>query len=220
MINFTILENYFPVINKDIIIGNYTFYIKLYQDKNGYFSLEVDISKKDTKEKHRFVQFLLGLGKDEPNELSCHDSEVPHFKIDYYQREEEAFSATIYFTFRNIAEEELIDYAKGTVVIITKMLRKYFENEDIDIANLSEVVYENSVISELLDYEEKVIDAFYICWKEGDLIVRQKGKDNFVIKTKHNLIKYLNFDYLKPIYLPLKEKIEINEKINSSSQIM
>jgi hypothetical protein len=208
MIEIADLEKYFPEANKEIFLDKYTFLIRLYKDKKDYFSIEVDVEQKDTKEKTRFVQFLLGLGKDESKGKSCHDGEKPHFKIDYYQREEETFQATIYFTFCNINEYEMMDYANGTIVIIARILRKYFENEEIDMVELKKIIFEEAILEEIGEFESRIIDAFYQCFQGGDLIVRQKGKEPLIIKTKHNLQKYLNKDYLQPIYLPLLEKID------------
>jgi len=39
------------------------------------------------------------------------------------------------------------------------------------------------------------------------ITVREKGKE-YIIKTQHQLSKYLDKTDLEPLYLPLREKIE------------
>lgn len=207
MIDVKSLEQYFTRINEDVPIDKYTFYIALLEKDNDCFTINVIVKQKDTKKEH-MIKFRLGIGKDKKQD-SVHATEEPHFEIDFYKREEKAFSATLYFTFFNILDEELFKYAKGTVVVIAKMLRSFFESRNLDILQLGKLIVEEDIFTELISFEPLLIDALYECYKNSELIVRLKGSAPIIVKTKHNLQKYLGTNSeSQPLYLGLLDKIE------------
>jgi len=207
MIDITELEQYFPKPNKSIKEGPYTFTISLFQDtEEEVFALNLKIQQEDTKEDH-LIKFRFGLGKDKESDSVTHKTHTPHFEIDLYKREKNSFSARIYFTFNEANDKEILKYAKGTVVIINKIIELFCKNHKIDKKLIDKLIYEGAIMAELSSYEPILIEALYNCYKKSDLIVRQDGKD-ITIKTKHNLSKYLSEEDLLPLYLPLLEKIK------------
>lgn len=210
MIDIAELEQYFPQPNKPIKEGPYTFRISLSQDtEKDIFVVNLKIKQEDTKENH-LIKFRLGLGKDKKTESVIHETHKPHFEVDLYRREKDSFSATIYFTFDESDDKKLMEYAKGTVVIISKIIGSFLKNNRIDKKLIEELVYEDAVMDELSSYEKGLIDALYECYKNSNLIVRQDGQA-IVIKTPHNLSKYLNIKDLKPLYLLLLKKIKATD---------
>jgi hypothetical protein len=205
MIDLTELEQYFPELNKPINIGSYTFTITLNQDKET-FVLNLKIKQKDTKENH-LIKFRFGLGKDKETESIAHETNKPHFEIDIYKRQKDAFSATLYFTFDKASDEELINYAKGTVTIISKIIDLFVKNHKLDKKIIEKLMYKEEIKKELSKYEPMLINALYDCYNKSQLVVRQGG-EIITIKTKHNLSKYLNIEDLKPLYLSLVRKIK------------
>jgi hypothetical protein len=209
MIDIAELEQYFPKPNEPIKEDPYTFRITLSQDtEKDIFVVNLKIKQEDTKEDH-LIKFRLGLGKDKKTLSDTHETNKPHFEVDIYKREKDSFSATIYFTFDESNDEKLMGYAKGTVVLISKIIESFLKNNGINKNLIEELVYEDAIMDELSSYEKGLIDALYECYKNSNLIVRQDGQA-VVIKTPHNLSKYLNTKDLKPLYLPLFKKI--NEK--------
>ncbi len=207
MIDITELEQYFPEPNKSIKEGPYIFTISLFQDTGGeVFVVNLKIKQKDTKENH-LIKFRFGIGKDEEADSVIHKTHKPHFEIDIYKREKDAFSATIYFTFNDPNDEEILKYAKGTVVIISRIIELFCKNHKIDKKLIDRLIYEEAIMTELSSYEPILIEALYNCYKKSDLVVRQYG-EAITIKTKHNLSKYLNKEDLRPLYIPLLEKIK------------
>ena len=207
MINLAELEQYFPEPNKPIKEGDYTFTISLKQDKEEeIFIINLKIKQNDTKEDH-LIKFRLGLGKHNKSNSTTHETHKPHFEIDIYKREKDSFSATIYFTFSEANEEQINEYAKGTVVIISRIIEKFCLNHNINKELIEELVYEEAVLDELSDFESNLIDALYDCYKKSELVVRQDG-EMIVIKSPHNLSKYLKTKDLEPLYLPLLKKIK------------
>ena len=206
MIDIADLEQYFPNINNQIIVEPFRFRISLSQDRDEeIFVINLKIKQKDTKKDH-LIKFRLGMGKDKKTLSGTHDTHKPHFEIDIYKREKESFSANIYFTFDTNSDDELLEYAKGTIVLIYKIINKFFKTNSLDVNIINDLIYSEAVIEELSTFEPKLMDALFNCYLSSNLIVRQKG-ELFVIKTPHNLSKYLGVDDLEPLYLPLLEKI-------------
>ncbi|MFH0875215.1 MAG: hypothetical protein V1859_04720 [archaeon] len=202
MINASELEQYFPQVNTPITEDDYTFTIAL-DDSSDTFIINLRIKQKDTKESH-LIKFRLGIGKDKPTNSLVHDTSIPHFEIDYYSRQVNSFSATVYFTFNDTNDELLLAYAKGTVVLIAKILDLFIHNHHLSKNLLQNLVYYSNVVNDLLPFEKTLIDGLYSCYKKQNLVVREDGK-KIVINTPHNLEKYLNQNDLQPLYLSLKE---------------
>jgi len=204
MINISSLEQYFPQINKPITFNKYTFTISFKQDTDT-FLINLQIKQQDTKEEH-MIKFRFGIGKDKPQEKSVHETNKPHFEIDVYKREETVTSVTVYFTFRN-SEDKLLDYAKGTVVLIDKIIRQFITQQKLDSAMINKITYEKAILEELSEFEPILLDALYDCYNNSDLIVRE-GDHAIAIKTPHNFKKYLGIKDLEPLFIPLLNKIE------------
>jgi hypothetical protein len=210
LINLTELLQFFPNVNKPIIYDDYSFMISINQDiTQDIFVINLKIKQKDKKENH-LIKFRLGLGKDKLSDSKSHKTNEPHFEIDIYKREEKSFSANLYFTFDNVPNKILLNYAKGTIVIISKIIKNFIQTHSIDPNFIDKLVYFKVIHNELNEYEQILINALYECYKTSNLIVREKG-EVFTIKTPNNLAKYLNFNDLNPLYLPLSEKVK-NQK--------
>jgi hypothetical protein len=209
MIDISNLEQYFPQVNKPLIFNKYTFMILFRQDEDT-FLINLKIKQQDTKEDH-LIGFRFGIGKDRPQKDAKHKTDEPHFEIDIYRRRKESFSATIYFTFHNPDDEKIIEYAKGTLVLIGKIIRQFIKHERLDATIIKKIIYDKVIIEELSQYEATLIDALYDCYKNSDLIVRE-GDSRIVVKTPHNFRKYLGIDAgindLDPLFLPLLKKIQ------------
>jgi hypothetical protein len=212
MMDISNLEQYFPQVNKPLIFGEYTFMILFRQDEDT-FLINLKIKQQDTKEQH-LIGFRFGIGKDNPQKNASHKTDEPHFEIDIYRREKESFSATVYFTFHNPEDETIIEYAKGTVVLIDKIIKQVIKHEQLDATIIGKIIYDKEVIDELSLFEPKLIDALYECYKNSDLIVRD-GSNRIVVKTPRNFRKYLGIDAgindLDPLFLPLLKRIEKKE---------
>jgi hypothetical protein len=205
MINVAELSQYFPKPNTLISESDYRFTITFDQEADT-FIINLRIRQKDAKESH-LIKFRIGIGKDKETNSKIHDTAMPHFEIDYYRREDKSFSAIVRFTFEEATDELLLDYAKGTVVVITKILESFIKNHGLSEELLQKLVYSNIVIKELSAYEKTLLKGLYLCYKKQNLVVRRDG-EKFVINSAHNLEKYLNHGDLKPLYLPLKEMAE------------
>lgn len=209
MIDISTLEQYFPQVNKPLIFGEYTFTILFRQDDNT-FLINLKIKQRDTKEEH-LIGFRFGIGKDKPQENASHKMDKPHFEIDIYKREKESFSATLYFTFHDLEDEKILECAKGTIVLINKIVKQFIKNEKLGLAITRKIIYDKAVTDELSQFEPILIDSLYSCYKNSDLIVREGGK-SIIVKTPRNFRKYLGIDAgvndLNPLLLPLLEKIE------------
>lgn len=205
MISLAELEQYFPSPNESIICKDFAFKISLSYDEET-FVVNLKIKQKDTKEKN-LIKFRLGLGKDKETESEVHDTKKTHFEIDFYKRSYDAFSATVYFTLIDTEESKLFEYAKGTVSIISKIIAKFFETHELDLQDIQKIIYERAVHDELRQFEPSLIKALYQCYQKSQLVLRD-GNESFVIKTEHNLKKYLGQKYLEPLFLPLLEKIQ------------
>jgi len=209
VIDLAVLEQYFPEPNKPIKDGPYTFTIYLDQNtEEEIFVINLKIKQDDTKENH-LIKFRLGLGKDRKSESIIHETNKPHFEIDIYKREKDSFSANIYFTFNEASDEQLMKYAKGTVVMINRIIKDFIKDHHLAKKLIEKLIYEDAVLSELSPFEPVLVEAIYECYKKSDLVVRQDGKV-ITIRTEHNLNKYLNAKDLEPLYLPLLKKIKDN----------
>lgn len=207
LIDLAELEQYFPSENISLVEDPFTFNISLSQDeKEDIFIINLKIKQKDTKEGH-LIKFKLGLGKDRKNNSSAHDGHKPHFEIEIYKREENSFSANVYFTFDDCSDDVLMKYAKGTVVIISKIIKEFLKTHSLSLDILNALVFYDEVNAELSEYEPILLDALYQCYKDSNLIVRQDGQV-FTIKTPLALTKYLNIIDLEPLYLPLFDRIK------------
>ena len=145
MIDIAEIEQYFPNANDNIVIGDYSFRIILSKDElNDIFLINLKIKQKDTKDGH-LIKFKLGIGKDKDNNSRTHQGTKPHFEIDIYKREKEAFAANIYFTFKDSSDEALLNYAKGTLVIISKIVEKFLTSNGIDSEFLNKIIYSKSI---------------------------------------------------------------------------
>ena len=127
MIDIAELEQYFPKPNTPIKEGPYTFRITLSQDtEEDIFVVNLKIKEEDNKEDH-LIKFRLGIGKHKKTESAVHETHKPHFEVDIYKREKDSFSATIYFTFDEADDSKLMGYAKGTVVIISRVIELFLK---------------------------------------------------------------------------------------------
>jgi len=207
MIDISSLEQYFPKINTPLTFDKYTFTISFKQDEN-IFLINLHIKQQDTKENH-LIKFRFGLGKDKPQKEAIHDTDKPHFEIDIYKREETASSKTVYFTFQN-SDDKLLDYAKGTIVLIDKIIKLFIIHQKLDKYIINKIVYDEAISEELSEFEPVLLDALYECYTHSDLIVREEGQP-VTIRTLHNFKRYLNIKELEPLFLPLLDKIEKNK---------
>lgn len=207
MIDIAELEQYFPETNKPIVDWPYTFTITLNQNtEEEIFVVNLKIKQADTKKDH-LIKFRLGLGKDRKTDSLTHETHEPHFEMDIYKREEDSFSANIYFTFKEADDEQIMKYAKGTVVLISRIIDSFIKNHHLTKKLIERLIYEDAVLKDLSSFEPVLIEALYDCYKSSDLVVRQDGKTT-LIKTEHNLTKYLNVKDLEPLYLPLLRKVK------------
>jgi hypothetical protein len=211
VIDISPLEQYFPKVNKPLQFGDYTFTIAFRQDED-IFLINLKIKQRDKKEEH-LIGFRFGIGKDKPQKQASHKTDDPHFEIDIYKREKESFSATAYFTFHDTADAKIIICAKGTIVLIDKIIKQFVNNHKLDPSIIRQIVYDKAVTEELLEFEPQLIDSLCDCYEHSDLIVRE-GDKSIVIRTPHNFRKYLGIDAgltdLDPLFLPLLKKIEEN----------
>jgi hypothetical protein len=212
MIDISTLEQYFPQINKPLIFNQYTFTI-LFRQEEDTFLINLKIKQQDNKEEH-LIGFRFGIGKDKPQKNASHETDKPHFEIDIYKREKESFSATVYFTFKDSEDKKIFEYAKGTIVLIDKIIKQFIKHEKIDATIIGKIIYDKAVIDELSQFEPTLIDALYECYKNSDLIVREGG-NKVIIKTPRTFKKYLGINAgvkdLDPLFLPLLKKIEKKE---------
>ncbi|MBU1201893.1 MAG: hypothetical protein KKA51_05300 [Nanoarchaeota archaeon] len=211
MIDISTLEQYFPQVNKPLIFGEYTFTI-LFRQEEDTFLINLKIKQRDTKKSH-LIGFRFGIGKDKKQKDASHETDKPHSEIDIYKREKESFSATVYFTFHDSEDKTIFEYAKGTIVLIDKIIKQFIKNEKLDAIIIKKIIYDEAVLDELAQFEPALIDALYDCYKNSNLIVRE-GNNRVVIKTPHNFKKYLGMNAgvkdLDPLFLPLLKKIEKN----------
>jgi hypothetical protein len=209
VIDISSLEQYFPKINTPLQFDKYTFTIVFRQDEDT-FLINLKMKQQDTKEEH-LIAFRFGIGKDKPRNQASHATDKPHFEIDLYKRAKESFTATVYFTFSDAEDEKIVEYAKGTIVLIDKIIKQFIKHEHLNEHIIDKIIYDKAVMDELSPFEPTLIDALYACYKNSDLIVRE-GTQRIIVKTPHNFRKYLGMDAgindLDPILLPLLKKIE------------
>ncbi|OVE74816.1 hypothetical protein BVX95_01090 [archaeon D22] len=205
MIDLYELEPFIPNQGKPIKEGIFTFTISVQkEDKNDNFSIKLKIKQQDTKAE-RLINFKLGIEKHSKTESFAHDPSKPHFQIEVYKRERVGLSATLYFTFEKVSEESLLNYAKATLVLIERIIEGFIEKYRLDESLLSKLVF-REVVEEFGVYEEELLNALASCFKNNELIVRTKD-EVVIVKTKHNLKKYLDVPELRPLYLPLNKRI-------------
>ena len=210
MIDLEQLKTYFAKTGTTKV-GAYRSTTTIQQDEDETFSINKKAQQDDTKEEH-LVKIRLGLERHRERTGTAHRPDQPHFELDHYKTDGQTFAATLYFEFDNPTDEELMGYAKGTVVLITKMLQRFFTTHHLPKEELARIVATSLVQEELASYEQPLIDALYHCYKNSALTVRRKGMPPLVIKTEHNLKKHLGHRDLKPLYTPLLERIREEEK--------
>ncbi len=198
------LEEYIPNPGVWIDEGVYALRITLDESaERGTYAIDLCVKQRDTKEGD-LIKLRVGMGKDKPAYSDAHPTDRPHFEMSIYERRGPSFGADIYFTFAGVPAETLLAYAKGTLVIIAKILGRFFGRRGL---GQHSVLYEEAVLPELSASEPILIDALYRCYQEGTMIARQKGHDPVVIRTAHSLGKYLGSDDLLPLSLPLLELV-------------
>lgn len=206
MIDILGLEQYFPNVGTPVAYSDFTFTIKLDMDTDkDTFIINLKIQQRDTKQDH-LIKFRLGMGKDNPVDCSVHDTSIPHFEIDYYKRDDNSLAATIYFTFDKIGDNLLSEYAKGTVVIIAKILDAFINNHSLSKDTLGKLVYYGPIMKDLSAFEDTLLQGLHECYDRSNMVVRKDG-ERIVITSKHNLKKYLDIEDLRPLYSSLSTRI-------------
>ncbi len=207
MIDIKALQIYFPSVSTTIPAGRFYINTNLHRETSESFSINIKIRQQDTKEQ-RLIKFRIGLEQHTQQQQAVHDAEQPHFEIEYYTLDKRSFAATVYFQLYKATEKQLEEYAKGTVVIIARVLRNVFETHNIDMEQLPRIINEELILEELCESEVKLLNALHECFKEQVLIVRRKGEEPIVIRTRHSLEKYLDVKELAPLYIPLLKRIQ------------
>ena len=70
-----------------------------------------------------------------------------------------------------------MEYAKGTVVIISKIIKIFIKNHHLTKNLIEKLVYEKEVLSDLSSFESGLIEALSDCYKNsGGSFWIQKGK--------------------------------------------
>ena len=90
---------------------------------------------------------------------------------------------------------------------LDKIIKEFIKHQRLDESIINKIVYDKAILEELSRFEPILIDALYECYLSSDLVVREEGK-SIIIKTPHNLKKYLGIKDLYPLYLPLFNKIK------------
>ncbi len=205
MISLSELEQYFPKIGEEISIKDYTFKLKLDEDSDT-FIINLKVTQLDTKENH-LIKFRLGLGKDKPTSSQTHKTNVPHFEIDLYKREAKSQGITLYFTLDATTQEDLKDYAKGTIVVISNVIEHFIKVRKLGSEEVAKLIYAAAVKKELGSYEAKLIDALYGCYKNHELTAREDSKV-LTLKTPHAIESRLSFQDIQPLKEKLMSRIE------------
>lgn len=203
MIDINFLEQYFPVLNKPTKIDKYEFRIAFNQT-NETFVINLKIRQQSIPGEH-IIKFRFGIGQDELKINASHETNKPHFEIETYKRGEETISTTVYFTFQETSEEQLLSYAKGTVVMMEKIIHSFLEKNKLNLTFVDQVIYSKIVLKDLKGFDIKLIDALVESFKTENLILRD---GHTVIKTPYKLKQCLSASELKPLLLPLLKKIE------------
>lgn len=202
MINISPLEQYFPTTNKPLRAGKYTFTIAL-QEGETTFLINLKIKQRSIPGEH-LIKFRVGIGQDKPQEDASHETEKPHFEIETYKKDDDIITTTVYFTFQDETDEQLARYAKGTVMMIEKILQRFFTKNKLERQLLETIVHTKAVSRELEGYDDTLINGLAESFRTGNLILRD-GRT--VIRTTHNLKKCLSAPELEPLLLPLIEKV-------------
>lgn len=208
MIDIGLLEQYFPNLNQPIEIDKYLFKI-VFQQTESTFVINLKIKQKSIPGEH-LIKFRFGIGQDDPKEDASHKADKPHFEIETYKREEETISTTVYFTFQDVTDERLVNYAKGTVVMIEKIVQSFLEKNKLDMKLVDDVIYSEIVLSDLKGFDTELISALVESFKSGNLILRD---GHTVIKTPYKLKQCLSAPELEPLLLPILEEIEKNNPV-------
>ena len=203
MIDISSLEQYFPKINEVIDVDKFSFRI-VFQQTESTFIINLKIKQKSIPGEH-LIKFRFGIGQDEPMKNSFHETNKPHFEIETYSRGTETIATTINFTFQNVQDEHLVNYAKGTVVMIEKIIQSFLLKNKLDIDLLEKLVYSEAILEELKGFDIELIDALVESFQTGNLILRD-GQS--VIKTPYKLKQCLSAPELEPLLLPILEKIK------------
>jgi hypothetical protein len=205
MIDITLLEQYFPTVNKPIEIDKYVFWV-IFQQTESTFVINLKIKQKSIPGEH-LIKFRFGIGQDEPKKDASHETDKPHFEIETYKRGDETISTTVYFTFENVADEQVVNYAKGTVIMIEKIIQSFLEKNKLSLGLINEIIYSNIVLNDLKGFDIKLISALVESFESGNLILRD---GHTVIKTPYKLKQCLSAPELQPLLLPILEKIKKN----------
>lgn len=204
MVSIKFLEQYFPKKNQPIFIDKFTFRITLHED-DSFFTINLKITQDDIPDEH-LIKFRFGIGQHDSLEDSCHDGNKPHFEIETYVRREESIATTVYFTFKDDNDECILNYAKGTIVLINRIIYLFLERHDLDLSQINKVIYSDEVNEDLNSYEIELINALAESFKSNKLILRN-GAEGVIIKTEHKLKECLSASELEPLLLPLIKSI-------------
>lgn len=208
MIDISTLEQYFPTVNEPISIETFTFRIVLQQTATT-FTINLKIKQQSIPGEH-LIKFRFGIGQDKPQTNASHYTDRPHFEIETYIRGEETIATTMYFTFNNPEDENLLNYAKGTVVFIEKIVRHFFHRRELDERLIEQVLYADAILDELKEYEHHLIAGLVECFRSGELILRDGT--GTVIRTPYRLQKCLSAPELQPLLQPLLQEIGYEPK--------
>ena len=203
MIDISLLELYFPNLNEPIEIDKYIFRV-VFQQTESTFVINLKIKQRSIPGEH-LIKFRFGIGQDISKEDATHETDKPHFEIETYKRGEETISTTVYFTFQDVTDERLVNYAKGTVVMIEKIVQSFLEKNKLEMKLVDDIIYSEIVLSDLKGFDTELISALVESFKSGNLILRD---GHTVIKTPYKLKQCLSAPELEPLLLPILEKIE------------
>jgi hypothetical protein len=103
--------------------------------------------------------------------------------------------------------DKIEEFAKGTLVIISKIIKHFIEKHSMDEILIEKIIYEKAVLEELSSFEPILIEELYACYKNSTLVVRDRTGNVETITTKHKLQNYMGIGDLEPLFLPLMDKI-------------
>ncbi|PIU89159.1 hypothetical protein COS64_01040 [archaeon CG06_land_8_20_14_3_00_37_11] len=135
----------------------YKFKISL-NEEEGFFNINLKIRQKDTKEEN-LIKIRAGMGKHDDPTARVHNSKIPHFEINYYDRKEESFFVTLYFEFNNIADELLINNIKGTIVLIKDFINNFLEIKKLNNSVLNKLVFKDLIDNDLSSFKTDLINT-------------------------------------------------------------
>lgn len=203
MIGISSLSQYFPRPNMPIQIDDFTFRL-LVQEDESTFLINLKIKQKAVPGQH-LIKFRFGIGRDTYQEDASHKTDRPHFEIETYRRGIETISTTVYFTFQDPKNEQIVRYAKGTIVFIERIVRHFLTKNKLSEELIDKLIYSDAVLDELAGFDNELVDALVESFENFDLIVRD-GLGT-PIKTTHRLKYYLSAPELEPFLQPLLKKI-------------